>query len=261
MVKNSSLTAVITSPSAIGWVPTLPFTTATNLRSFARSAGIRKGAVMQKQINESINIDIMDNEKNAHDWGFNELAWELYWWVDFFNVVFFKNQSVPVPAISFERNKVTNLGHYIIGRNAFGIKENININSAHLNRPLWDILATLLHEMTHSWQATYGKPSNSWFHNKEFQLKMLEFGIICNSKGCHHGVGDPFVYLLKKHGIVFNRLTELEPDGILKIPPKAKSKGKSKLKKWTCGCTNIRVAVKDFEAKCLKCCHEFKQAS
>jgi hypothetical protein len=248
---------VITSLSAIPWATTLPFTTATDLRSFARSAGIRKEAVMQRQPNESINIAIMDNKMSAHDWGLSELAWELYWWVDFFNIAFFKNQPVPVPAISFEKTKVTNLGHYVSGRNAFGIKENININSAHLNRPLWDILTTLIHEMAHSWQTLYGKPSNSWFHNKEFQLKMLEFGIFCNSKGCHQGVGDPFVYLLKKHGIIFNQT--VEPDGIIKIPPKAKTKGKSKLKKWTCGCTNVRVAVKDFEAKCLKCGNKFEK--
>jgi hypothetical protein len=213
---------------------------------------------MQKPLNESINIAIMDNEMSAHDWALSELARELYWWVDFFNITFFKAQPVPVPAISFEKTRVTNLSHYVIGRNAFGIKENININRVHLSRPLWDILTTLVHEMTHSWQATHGRPSNNWFHNKEFQLKMLEFGIICDSKGCHQGVGDPFVYLLKKHGVVFNRMAEPEPDGILKLPPKVNLKGKSKLKKWTCGCTNVRVAVKKLEAKCLKCGNKFE---
>ena len=129
----------------------------------------------------------------------------------------------------------------------------------HQNMWRGPILTTLVHEMTHSWQALYGKPSNSWFHNKEFLLKMLEFGITCNSTGCHLGLGDPFVYFLRQHGIVFDHVTELEPDGILKIPPKAKPKGKSKLKKWTCGCTNIRVAVKDFAAECLKCGNKFEK--
>jgi len=69
------------------------------------------------------------------------------------------------------------------------IRENINLNRAHLDRPFWTILATLLHEMTHSWQAFYGKPSNSWFHNKEFRLKLETFGIACNEKGCHTRVG------------------------------------------------------------------------
>ncbi len=211
---------------------------------------------MQNRLNESINIAIMENEKNADDWLLNELAIKLYWWVDLFNIAFFKDQPVPIPAISFEKTKVNNLGHYVIGRNAFGIKENININRTHLNRPLWDILATLLHEMTHSWQATYGKPSISWFHNKEFQMKMLEFGIAINNKGNHIEIGNPFVFLLKKHGVDFNN--DIDIDGIIKIPPKVKPKGKSKLKKWTCGCTNIRVAVKEFEAKCLKCGNKFE---
>jgi hypothetical protein len=258
MPKNIDLTAAM-SLLAIPWATTLLSTTVTESMSFARSAGIRKEAVMQRQLNESISVAITNKEKGAYDWVLNDLVWELYWWVDFFNITFFREQPVTVPAISFEKTRVTNLGHYVVGKNAFGIKDNINLNSAHLNRSLWDVLVTLVHEMTHSWQAMYGKPSKSWFHNKEFQLKMLEFGIICDSTGRHQGVRDPFVYFLKKHGINFDRV--MEPDGIIKIPPKPMPKGKSKLRKWTCGCTNVRVAVKDFEAKCLKCSHEFKQAS
>ena len=215
---------------------------------------------MQKQqLKEPINIAIMENEKSAYDWALSNLAWQLYWWVNFFNIAFFRDESVPVPVISFQRTKVTTLGHYVPGRNSLGLLENINVNTAHLNRPLWDILATLIHEMCHSWQKIYGKPSKSWFHNKEFQLKMSGFGIVINSKGCHLGVGDPFVFLLRKHGIVFDHTRN--PDGIIKIPPKTKPKGKSKLKKWSCGCTNIRVGVKDLEAKCLKCGNKFELVS
>jgi hypothetical protein len=249
------------SLSAILWVTISPSTTATNLRSFARSAGIRKGAVMQRQLSESTNEPIMNNGKGVHDWVLNDLIWEIYWWIDFFNIAFFKVQPVPVPAISFEKTRVTNLGRFVAGRNAFDIKDTINLNSEHLNRPLWDILATLLHEMTHSWQAMYGKPSKSWFHNKEFRLKMMELGIISDTKGYHIGIGDPFVFLLKKHGIVFNGEMKSQSDKILKIPPRAKPKGQSKLKKWSCECTNIRVAVKEFEAKCLRCGSLFELGS
>ncbi len=210
-------------------------------------------------LNEPINIAIMENEKSACDWALSNLAWELYWWVDLFNIAFFREESVPVPVISFERTKVTTLGHYVPGRNSLGLLENINVNTAHLNRPLWDILATLIHEMCHSWQKIYGKPSKSWFHNKEFQTKMAEFGILINNKGRHIGVRDPFVFLLKKHGVVFNNTRD--PDGIIKIPPKEKPKGKSKLKKWSCGCTNIRVGVKHLEVKCLKCGNTFELVS
>jgi len=121
---------------------------------------------------------------------------------------------------------------------------------------MWDILATLLHEMTHSWQYMYGKPSKSWFHNKEFQLKLLEFGILVSKNGAHMGLGDPFVYLLKRHGIKFTQIGG--SDAMIMLPPKAKIKGKSKLKKWSCGCTNIRVAIQDLEARCLKCGNLFE---
>ena len=209
-------------------------------------------------LNEPINIAIMENEKAAHEWALNFFACELYWWADFFNVAFFKDEPVPVSVISFERTKVTTLGHYVPGRNSLGILENININSAHLNPPLWDILATLLHEMCHVWQKLHGRPSKSWFHNKQFQLKMLSFGILINNKGCHLGVADPFVFLLRKHGVAFSHSTDA--GGVIRMPPKAKPKGKSKLKKWSCGCTNVRVAVKDFEAKCPKCGSKFERS-
>ena len=205
---------------------------------------------------ESINLAIRENEKTALDWDLSNLADQLYWWVDHFNQAFFKEQPVPVPVISFERTNVNNLGHYVIGRNAIGVKENININSVHLKRPLWQILATLFHELVHSWQAAYGSPSNNWYHNNEFRSKMGEFGIFVNDKGCHTKIGDPFVTALKEQGVEFAGLDQ--SNGFIVIPPVIKPKGKSKLKKWSCGCTNIRVAVKDLQAMCLKCKNTFR---
>lgn len=211
---------------------------------------------MPKPLNERINIAIMENQKTAHDWDLCELACELYWWVDCFNTCFFKDQPVPVPVISFAKAKVNNPSHYVEEKNAFGISENININPCHLDRPLWKILATLLHEMCHSWQHSYGTPSKSWFHNKEFRLKMLSFGMVTDSKGAHAAVRDPFAFLLKKHAVRFN--TNIEAGGTITVPANQKQKGHSKLKKWACGCTNIRVAVKNLEAKCLKCGNRFE---
>ena len=44
---------------------------------------------MQKRVCEKINIEIMDNELAATDWELNGLAWELRWWIAFFNIAFF----------------------------------------------------------------------------------------------------------------------------------------------------------------------------
>ena len=57
---------------------------------------------------------------------------------------------------------------------------------------------------------------------------------------------------------------EVKPNTLRKKAQRAKLgtnvSSKSKLKKWTCGCTNVRVAVSDFRARCLKCGNEFKLA-
>jgi hypothetical protein len=235
--------------------------TKESLWSESRGFFLQKEVAMKNQAIESTDVIFAKNKKNTHNWAHKDLARELYRWVHIFNNAFFKEQPVAVDAISFENKRVTILRYYVGDKIVLGIRESINLNRIISSRPFWDILSTLLHEMTHSWQANYGKPSNSWFHNKEFQIKLKDCGIVCDNKGCHIGLRDPFVSLLKSRGIPFNKGMEPELDGTIKIPPKNKPKGKSKLKKWTCGCTNVRVAVKEFEAKCRKCCQDFKRAS
>lgn len=184
-----------------------------------------------------------------------DLEYELYWWVDFFNAAFFKHQSLPRPILSFERTRITNLGYFDPGPNAFGVQQNINLNAAYLNRPIWEILATLLHQMTHSWQVVYGKPSKSWFHNKEFRQKMAVFGLSCDAKGHLQNIGDPYRFYLQKHSIV---LGPMEKPGDHRAVQR-KLRGSSTLKKWSCGCTNVRVASGRFSAKCMKCAEPFKR--
>ena len=211
---------------------------------------------MNKIFCESVNIAIIENETSADDWELSELAAELYWWVDLFNIALFKDQPIPVPVISFAKTRIDNLGHYVSGRNEFGIRENININQTHLSRPLWSILTTLVHEMTHSWQAIYGKPSYSWFHNKEFRLKLEEFGIVCDEKGRHLRIGEPFLCLIEKHGV---SVEDIGGAGdIIKAQAAERPKGKSKLKKWSCPCgQNARVGKKEFFATCDLCGRTF----
>lgn len=81
-----------------------------------------------------------------------------------------------------------------------------------------------------------------------------------DERGCHVSVSDPFVHLLRQHGVTFeipgpgmNTKTEIV------VPDRPKPKGKSKLKKWSCGCTNVRVAIVDFQAVCLKCGKMFEK--
>ena len=216
-------------------------------------------------MNEKINLEIMENELSAFDWELNPLAWELYWFVDLFQLVFFRDTPVPVPALTFEKARVNTLGHYRIGRNDFAVKEQINLNRIYLHLPLWSTLSTLLHEMVHSWEFTYlpeEARTKSWYHSKAFREKMAEFGILCNPNGSHAAIDmkGKFVSVLTQHAVTFNGLGDIQASDdakVIQIDPKPKVKGKSKLSKWTCGCQIVRVGKRDFCATCNICNNKF----
>lgn len=46
-----------------------------------------------------------------------------------------------------------------------------------------DIMATLVHELCHLWQAEYGKPSRSGYHNSEWAKMMIEVGLMPSTLG------------------------------------------------------------------------------
>lgn len=72
-------------------------------------------------------------------------------------------------------------------------------------------------------------------------------------------IGDLFVHMLRQHEVTFDK--SMQPGVTIEIAPKAKPKGKSKLKKWCCPCgQNVRVGKKEFNAQCTLCGEPFKLA-
>ena len=208
-------------------------------------------------LNSKINTVIRKHEENLNDWNFKEEAKELYLWFDRFNQHFFNNKLEQC-VISFEKARINNLGHYVTELNGIGLPDNINLNVRHIkSRPKSSTLATLLHEMVHQYQRRIGSFSDEEnrkkrtnYHNKEF-LEMTEsFGLIHNKKG--QRIEKPkgrFVEFLKQHNI------EIGEEDCTPI------KGTSKLLKYSCKCDpviNIRVANKNFSAKCNVCEHDFE---
>ena len=208
-----------------------------------------------------INKAIRNHTQELKSWNNYSICQELYKWFDLFNAEFFNNKLEQC-VISFEKRRMTNLGHYVIELNPYGLQDNININSVWSGRPTWAILFTLLHEMVHQYQRRLGsfsvekenKPKSPNYHNKEFLEMTASFGMHHNKKG--HRIKPPegrFVEFLKKYGVECIE-EEITTDSI--------PKGKSKLLKYSCECDkpiNIRVASAKFSAICNHCKKEFKQ--
>src|SRR5512136_72958 len=195
----------------------------------------------------------------------------LYENVDFMRAELFAGQ-VPAVVLSFDVTDRRTLGHYHLMRNGLGVRWALNLNPVHLARPVFEVLATLLHELAHAWQHEHGTPSKPPHHNREFRDRCEAFGIPTDEGGHDLGVryGSPFEDYCRRHGIAFPPPPgaaeptpgvpgQPGPTPLLPVPP-ARPRG-SKMKKWSCPCgVNVRVAIAGFDATCNKCGGKFRLA-
>jgi SprT-like family protein len=190
---------------------------------------------------EAFNEVVREHEITT-PWAYQDRAQVIYRWFTLFNSGFF-GAALPVSFVRFERARRTSGGRYLRGRNSVGALHEILLNTQHLDRPLHEVLGMLLHAMIHEWQELYGTPGKGGYHNREFCARAQALGIPCPTRYEHACAEyrDPFVALLRRHGVDVARSTPTPPEP-----------GFSHAKKWSCGCTNIRAAVV-VEARCLRC--------
>jgi hypothetical protein len=205
---------------------------------------------------EIINEELKEHAVGVDDWQYQEHIQLLYEWKERFNQVF--DLGLHTPAIRLERTSVRRLGSYRHGRNGFGLLHEITLNTRYLDRPLADQLVTLLHELLHEWQVLYGKTGRGNYHNRQFRWKARLYGLLVDAHGRHLGV-EPgrFTILLAQYGVDMATLRIAEEESSLAAQ---RLRGDSKLRKWSCGCTNLRCAV-ELVARCLKCGNNFQEAS
>lgn len=199
-------------------------------------------------MSETINDILKIHAGALPDWSHAQLIQLLHEWADRFDSEF--ELKVETPAFRIEKIRRGALGAYRYGRNSFGLLHEISFNPNFLDRPIAFLLETLLHEILHEWQALHGSPSSGNYHNREFRKKAQDLGLLIGQRGRSEGVipESSFVDILERHDIdtsVF--FVPREPKLWLKL-----SRGRSKMKKYSCACTNLRCAVL-LEAKCLKC--------
>jgi hypothetical protein len=191
-------------------------------------------------------------------WDLQDVITELHDWAETFRSLFCLN--IPTVPLRLARLRWNCLGHFNPGFNDFGLRYEIAIDIAHLTYRLetgawWEVLATLLHEQLHFWQQLNGKPPKPGpgnYHNVQYQGKAAALGLVVSSRGVNEDylADGPFLQLLRDKGVRVPATATLERDR------RPRARVGSKLKKWSCGCgrpVNVRVAVADFQAMCLKC--------
>lgn len=108
---------------------------------------------------------------------------------DYFNTRLFADQ-LPQCLITLQRKR-TARGYFwasiFTARVGKATTDEIAMNPEHFGRTDSEILSTLVHEMCHLWQAHYGKPSRTAYHNKEWGRKMEEVGLIPSATGAAGG--------------------------------------------------------------------------
>lgn len=207
---------------------------------------------METRSPEPINDELKQHALGVSDWAYARHVQVLHEWADRFNSRL--ELHVETPAIALDRLRGNVMGSYRRDRNSFGLHHEITVNTRHLQLPLAETLDTLLHELIHEWQLLHGYPGAGNYHNKQFRAKALSFGLLVDEWGRSLGViPGAFTQLLEEFGV---DTTTLPP--ISEEPIRVRPRGESKLKKWTCGCTNIWAAVL-VNASCLFCGQRFER--
>jgi predicted SprT family Zn-dependent metalloprotease len=104
---------------------------------------------------------------------------------DFFNKELFGG-ALPSVLVTLQR-KAKMKGYFsaerFAGRSAQETAHELALNPDHFGRTDEEILSTLVHEMVHVWQKTYGKAPRTGYHDREWAAKMKEVGLFPSHTG------------------------------------------------------------------------------
>ena len=217
---------------------------------------------------------IRRSQEHAITWRHHELSQTLNEWAGRFTDRFLvpvlelnRDGPLPSPVIGFESFDHRVHAYYRLGKNAFGLKDEIILNERHLSRPLYSVLETVLHEQIHLWQQRRGEhPVERNYHNQEFVEKAEQLGLHPQPiSGIHLRPADgQFERLMREHGItrpsqemVFPVQNRQEKRNWWQDPGKER-KGRSTLEKWSCPCgQNARIGTRAYLALCVMCREPF----
>ena len=155
---------------------------------------------------------------------------------DFFNTELF-GDMLPPCLITLQRKggkKRRTFGFFAsrrFGNVGGSTTDEIALNPRHFrHRSFFEVMSTLVHEMTHLWQFHQGKPSRSGYHNREWAQKMLWLGLCPSNTGQPggHMVGQQMTHFIVGGGrfeVAAKKLLEADVniawfdiDGVVTLP-------------------------------------------
>lgn len=141
---------------------------------------------------------------------------------NFFNAELFGN-SLPHVLVTLQRHARAK-GYFAPERFA-GRVEKVTAHELALNPDVFTgrsdelILSTLVHEMVHVWQQTYGRPPRRCYHDKEWAAKMKEIGLQPSTTGEPGGkeTGQSVTHYLIPGGPFTRAYAKLAATGLTKL--------------------------------------------
>ena len=208
---------------------------------------------------EKINLALLEHQCQSPDLEKKDFLKYLNAMAEIF--VFGFKLKTTVPAIMLDGLNSKCYGHFRLGRNGFGLLNEIAINQKHISEcNYWQAYGTLLHELIHAEQEQnrvneekITRRNN--YHDKAFRQRALSLGLIVDQWGHtkYSPAPSPFFDILDKMAIKYPQ----QPESKGSISIISSTYDNSKLKPWICSCkpnpVHVRVAVEDFRARCLKC--------
>jgi hypothetical protein len=184
---------------------------------------------------------------------------------DVLNTVYFDN-ALPEAVITIQSTPKV-YGHFTLGKvweNSSNSFHEINIGAEYLNRPIENVLATLLHEMVHLFCFINGIADTSnggRYHNKRFKVEAEKRNLkIEYARYIGYSVTSPterFIEVLKQHGL-YEGIEHCRIALKKSVPPTdgggTDGKRKSSTRKYICPSCGISVrATKEVNIICGDC--------
>lgn len=137
----------------------------------------------------------------------------------------------------------------------------INLCAEYVGDGLMKLANSVLHEMVHyaNWLEGVRDCSASQYHNRHFKDRCESVGLVCEQHPqkrygwASTRLSAELQALVASLGVDESRLY------LSRITAGCVSRPGSKLKKWTCGCTNLRAAV-EVAAICTRCNSPFRRS-